>query len=147
MTALQTRIGAIVGTGKTFLAVSSNMAKALESNHPNSTARWPNDLGDGNFTRGIISCNDSYFVAKTALAVGDKILMSEWGTGQRFRCLDYKRTLAFTAPAEQTATQYFANQSEFTGNTTAAFPTFSLWLAKYCVAVCSAGAVNASVLL
>lgn len=128
MTALKTRIGALVGTGLEYEAVSMNMAKSLDHTHALSSARWPYDLGDGQFARGQMSCTDSIFVATTALADGDKILVGEWGTGQRFRAIDFKRTAAFAAPAEQTAAEYFANNKlGFTGNTTAAFPAFTCW--------------------
>lgn len=128
MTALKTRIGALVGAALTFQGVSSVMAKALDHNHAFSSARWPYDQGDGQFARGQMSCTDAIFVATDALADGDKILMGEWGTGQRIRAIDYKRTVAFAAPAEQSAAEYFANNGVgFTGNTTTAFPVFTLW--------------------
>lgn len=128
MTALATRLGALVGAAATYKGISVHMAKALDYNHAMSTARHPYDLGDGQFARGQMSCTDAIFVAASALADGDKILMGEWGTGQRFRSVDFKKTVAFAAPVEQTAAQYFDNNKlGFTGNTTAAFPAFSLW--------------------
>lgn len=128
MTALKTRLGALVGVGLVYEALSLHMAKALDHNHAFSSARFPYDLGDGGFARGQMSCTDAIFVASSALADGDKILIGEWGTGQRFRSVDFKRTVAFSAPAEQTAAEYFENNTlAFTGNATAAFPAFSLW--------------------
>jgi len=128
MTALKSRIGALVGAALAYKGVSIHMAKALDYNHAFSSARFPYDQGDGQFQRGYASCTDAIFVAETALADGDKILMAEWGTGQRFRAVEWKRTVAFAAPAEQTAAEYFANnKTAFAGNSTAAFPAFTLW--------------------
>lgn len=128
MTAIKSRLGPLVGAALTYKATSLHMAKALDYKHAFSSARFPYDQGDGQFDRGQASCTDAIFVAAAALADGDKILMGEWGTGQRFRSISFLRTIAFVAPAEQTAAQYFANNNiGFTGDTTTLFPNFTVW--------------------
>lgn len=139
MTKLASQLGALVAAAGPYVAVSLHMGKALHHNHAFSTQRFPYDQGDGQFSRGAVSCQDSIFSASkaradhptpgTGIADGEKILMGEWGTGQRLRAIDFKKTVAFAAPAEQTAAEYFANATDglFSGNTTAAFPAFTLW--------------------
>lgn len=138
MTSIATQIGSHVAIAGTYRAVSLHMAKALAFKHPFSTQRWPNDLGDGQFSRGVLSCQDAIYSAKkaqdeqpgTPIADGEKILMGEWGTGQRLHSLVYKRSVAWGAGvAEQTAAQYFANVPTdlMSEGAAAAFPPFSLW--------------------
>lgn len=137
MTALKTRIGALVAAAGTYRAVSMHMAKALDHHHAFSSARWPYDQGDGQFSRGVLSCQDSLFSSKlagdvqpgTPVADTEKILMGEWGTGQRLHSITYKMSIAWSAPAEQTAAQYFDNvpTALMTEGASAAFPPFTLW--------------------
>ena len=131
------KLEAHVATDGVYRAVSLHMAKALPNTHAFSSQRWPNDLGDGQFSRGYLSCQDAIYASKkaqdeqpgTPVLDTEKILMGEWGTGQRLHSLIYKRSVAWSAPAEQTAAEYFDNVPTdlMSEGATAAFPPFTLW--------------------
>lgn len=129
----------LVGAAKTYRGASLHVHKALPQNHEMGSKRWPSDLSTGNYAAGNVVCQDAFFSAKfdqdnhptpgTAIADNEKILMGFWEPGARLRSVEFKKTVAWSTPADQSDADYFANvEAEyFTEAAVAAFPPFTLW--------------------
>lgn len=152
MTALSSRLENLLGVAKTFTHCSEQVAKALAHNAEFSTKRWPYDLQDGQYHRGVVSCVDMSFVANErsrnhpsvlagTVAFGhasslpadtERVILGEWPTGSRLRSIDYHMTIAETNASYPESgnggSDYWAHMTNyFTQDVIAAFPDFTLW--------------------
>ena len=128
----------IAESGQRYPFVSEPVAQSLPNGFAFSSKTRAQDYLDGDYSRGIQKCIDftyavdrqkQFRTTKTNPQDNDRILAAIWENDARFRGLRYKRSTAVADGARPGGNDYYTHMRDYiTGNVSAAFPQFELYL-------------------